>query len=165
MRAWQAPQPPAARVAPALSRATEGWKSLLWRQRRRSKLPPCNAFSVQKVAMDMMKQDLQLAECPFAWNASFDREDGSWQYNNEGALRVRQRKPAGVTLRTARRLPSSGTGVSAEADKSRGFPGRPHGAKAEPPGLHMRLDDALQRALEHPKYRMTGMHASMREPS
>ncbi len=61
--------------------------------------------------MDMMKRDLAIVrckECPFAWGASFDREDGSWQYNNEGALRVRQRKPAGVTLRTARRLPSSG---------------------------------------------------------
>ncbi len=115
--------------------------------------------------MKIMKQELQLAECPFAWGASFDRDAGFWQYSKEGAVHVWQRRPAVITLHIARRLPSSGTGVSAEADKPRGFTGRPHGAKAEPPGLHMRLDDALQRALEHPKYRMTGMHALMREPS
>ena len=113
----------------------------------------------------MMKQGLQLAERLFARGATFDREDGFWQYSDAGALRVWQRITAYSTLSIARRLPSLRTGVSAEADKSRGFTGRPHGAKTEPPGLHMRLDDALQRALEHPKYRMTGMHAFTREPS
>ena len=56
-----------------------------------------------------------------------------------------------------RAAPSSDAAVALDTDKPRGL--RNMEASNTASGPLMQLDDALQRALEHPKYRMTGEHA------
>lgn len=61
------------------------------------------------------------------------------------------------------RVPFSEAGILSDTDKSRGFT-ECAGLRTGAPGELRRLDDALQRALEHPKYRMTGKHVFISLP-
>ena len=64
----------------------------------------------------------------------------------------------------SRRTSSEAEG-SGDTEEARGFSGRPHGGRATSQGQHLRIDDALQRALVHPKYRMTGKHGHCLPPA